>query len=115
VAPTVWVVRSTVAANADFSAILRWTLENFGSPQTAAYTQTLIAAISNLSAGPEVFGSKLRTELGGDIYTLHVARQGRAGRHFLVFRASNAKGQKVVEILRILHDSMDLQRHLSLH
>lgn len=114
-AQTVWVVRSTAAANADFSAILRWTQEKFGLAQAAAYTQTLIAAMSNLNAGPEVFGSKLRVELGGDIYTLHVARKGSAGRHFLVFRASNAKGPKVIEILRILHDSMDLKRHLALH
>jgi toxin ParE1/3/4 len=39
---------------------------------------------------------------------LHVARRGRRGRHFLLYRA--AEGQ-IIEIGRILHDQMDLQRH----
>jgi toxin ParE1/3/4 len=49
-------------------------------------------------------------ELGETVATLHVARQGRKGRHLLVFRVSAS--ERVVEVLRILHDSMDLSRHL---
>ena len=50
-----------------------------------------------------------RDEIIPGIRTLHVERHGRRGRHFLVYRA--ADGQ-TVEIGRILHDRMDLQRHL---
>ncbi|NBU77128.1 MAG: type II toxin-antitoxin system RelE/ParE family toxin, partial [Planctomycetes bacterium] len=39
---------------------------------------------------------------------LHVARQGRAGRHFVVFRAAGSD----IDVLRLLHESMDLPRHL---
>jgi len=41
---------------------------------------------------------------------LHVAPQGRKGRHLMVFRTHEQGG--VIEVLRILHDSMDLARHL---
>lgn len=46
------------------------------------------------------------------MYTLHVARQGRKGRHFMVFRVGRKPGREVIEGLRLLHDSMDLQQHL---
>jgi plasmid stabilization system protein ParE len=29
-----------------------------------------------------------------------------------MFRVSTIKGQKVIDVLRLLHDSMDPQRHL---
>ena len=44
--------------------------------------------------------------------TLHVARKGRKGRHFVVFRVARDPDHDVIEVLRLLHDSMDLQRHL---
>ena len=43
------------------------------------------------------------------LYTFHVARHGRRGRHFLLYTVAPGR---IVEILRILHDNMDLQRHL---
>jgi len=46
------------------------------------------------------------------MYTLHVARHGRRGRHFVVFRVGRESDHGVIEVLRLLHDSMDLQRHL---
>ena len=44
------------------------------------------------------------------VATLHVARHGRKGRHQLVFRVDETVC--LIEILRVLHDSTDLQRHL---
>lgn len=108
-----WLVRKGPAANADFDSILRWTMHHFGKNQTRIYAKTLGAALRDLRAGPRIIGSKPCLELAEDIYTLHVARQGRAGRHFVVFRVNSAQHQ--IDILRILHDSMDLTRHLPLH
>jgi len=108
-----WSVRDTSAANADFKGIKRWTSHHFGATQAATYAQTIIESLQDLCAGPQVPGCKLRDDIGPDIYTLHVARKGRHGRHFLLFRADSAKQQ--IDILRILHDSMDLPRHLTLH
>ena len=45
--------------------------------------------------------------------TLHVARRGRTGRHLVVYRTGTpAVDPPIVEVLRLLHDSMDLSRHI---
>jgi toxin ParE1/3/4 len=108
-----WQVRKGPAANADFANILRWTMHHFGKDQTRIYAKTLGAALRDLRAGPHIIGSKPCIDVAEDIYTLHVARRGHPGRHLVVFRANSAHHQ--IDILRILHDSMDLTRHLSLH
>ena len=43
--------------------------------------------------------------------TLHVARKGRKGPHFVVFRVAPSRSEQVIDVLRLLHDSMDLPRH----
>jgi toxin ParE1/3/4 len=113
VSPKFWTVRDTAAANADFKGIMRWTSHHFGAIQAATYSQAIIESLKDLCAGPQIVGCKLRDDVGPNIYTLHVARKGRHGRHFLLFRADSSKHQ--IDILRILHDAMDLQRHLTLH
>ncbi len=110
-AGTVWTVRLTASAAADFRQILGWTAENFGTAQAGTYADTLSAALQALSAGPATIGVKARPEIGADIRTLHVARQGRKGRHFVLFRVTSVDGQDVIDVLRLLHDSMDLKRH----
>ena len=104
-----WRVRLTRQAESDFLEISRWTAENFGALQTEFYAETVTLAIEALRGGPEVVGTKARDEIARGVRTLHVARHGRKGRHFVVFRA--AEGQ-IVEVLRLLHDSMDLARHV---
>jgi len=107
-----WTVRLATAAEADFHQILRWTMDNFGSVQTQIYADTLSSALKELSAGPAIIGAKERGEIGTHLWTLHVARKGRKGRHFVMFRVGSFQGRKVIDVLRLLHDSMDLERHL---
>lgn len=107
-----WLVRLANAAEADFKQILRWTVEQFGSVQARRYAHVVTSALTDLSAGPELIGVRQRDDLGSGIYTLHVARKGNRGRHFVVFRLQAANGQKCIDVLRILHDSMDLEQHL---
>ena len=59
--------------------------------------------------GPEILGAKLRDDIAEGIHTLHVARQGKKGRHFVVFSVSEGH---IINLLRLLHDSMDLAKHL---
>lgn len=106
-----WPVRLSEPAESDFFAILRWTTERFGKRQARIYATTLRAALKVLVDGPGVLGSIARSELGPNILTLHVARNRRKGRHFIVYRAH--EGDQQIEVLRILHDSMDLARHIS--
>ena len=107
-----WTVRLSAAAEADYQKILRWTVENFGTAQARHYTDTLSSAMKALSAGPAIIGAKGRPEIGNNIRTFHVARNGRKGRHFVMFRVGNIRGRDVIDVLRLLHDSMDLERHL---
>lgn len=108
----VWTVRLAAIAEADYQQILRWTVKNFGSAQARIYAKTLSSALTALIAGPEITGAKLRDDIGRNIRTLHVARNGHKGRHFVMFRVSTAQGQRVIDVLRLLHDSMGPQRHL---
>jgi toxin ParE1/3/4 len=104
-----WRIRVGAEAELDFANILKWTTENFGTRQSRAYRETLVQAISELGSGPDVPGSRVRDEIGRGLRTLHVARHGRRGRHLLLYRAVAGP---TIEIARILHDSMDLQRRL---
>ena len=105
-----WTVRLTDQAAQDVEDILAWTFQQFGSQQLEIYTDAINDALEVLNEVPTAVGVRWHPELGEAMATLHVARQGRKGRHLLVFRVSAP--ESVVEVLRILHDSMDLSRHL---
>jgi toxin ParE1/3/4 len=104
-----WRVRLGAAAEVDFANILKWTVENFGARQSRAYRDALVEAIGELAGGPDVAGSRGRDEIMAGLRTLHVARRGRHGRHFLMYRAAP---NRTIEIVRILHDRMDLQSNV---
>ena len=105
-----WHVQLAQQAELDLFEVSKWTAQNFGAQQAEYYAETVSLAIDALNHGPEILGSKDRDEIGPGIRTLHVARNGRKGRHFVVFRVS---GEDVLDVLRLLHDSMDLARHLT--
>jgi toxin ParE1/3/4 len=104
-----WRVRLGAAAEVDFANILKWTTENFGQRQARVYRDILVQAIGELANDPEVAGSKARDEIAPGLRTLHVARRGRRGSHFLMYRVAP---ESTIEIVRILHDRMDLRRHI---
>lgn len=106
-----WTVRLTAAAEADFEHVIRWTSEKFGDTQALIYAETITTALTALAEGPAISGTKSRGEILKGLCSLHVARQGRKGRHFIMFRLAPRASGNVIEVLRILHDSMDLTRH----
>jgi toxin ParE1/3/4 len=73
----VWQVRLAGQAEQDLLDITLWTAENFGPMQAEHYAETIALAIEALHDGPEIWGAKVRDEIGIGIRTLHVARQGR--------------------------------------
>lgn len=107
-----WSVRLTATAEADFEAIISWTREQFGDLQALSYAETLTLAMGALIEGLGLPGVKARTEIGKQLFTLHVSRKGRRGRHFILFRADPDPNRRLIDVLRILHDSMDLERHV---
>ena len=96
-------------AEKDFARILKYTRDTFGERQVEAYRATLLEALAALTAGPDVPGSTARDDILAGLRTLHVARQGRRGRHFVMYRAGQGH---VIEVVRIVHDAMDLARHV---
>jgi toxin ParE1/3/4 len=104
-----WTVRLTATAEADFQNIIAWRLEEFGDRRADIYADILTSAITALLEGPTIVGAHERREIGKGLCTLHVTRGSRKGRHFVLFRVGSAARQ--IEILRLLHDAMDLKQH----
>lgn len=105
-----WRVRLTQQAESDLLGISRWTAENFGARQAEYYAETVMLAVEALNDGPEILGTKAWDEIAHGVRALHVARHGRKGRHFVAFRAAEGR---IIEVLRLLHDSMELARHMT--
>lgn len=104
-----WRIRLGAEAEMDFARILEYTRDTFGQRQFDVYRATLLEAIAALEAGPDVLGSIAREEILPKLRTLHIARRGRRGRHFIMYRAASGE---VIEVVRILYDGMDLARHI---
>lgn len=108
----VWTVRLTATAEADFRKIVHWSAREFGERQARNYALTLSQALEALADGPAIVGARHREDIGRGLLSLHVARGGRKGRHFVIFRARREGDGRTIEVLRILHDAMDLPRHV---
>jgi len=106
---TRWKVRVGVEAEKDFVRILKYTADTFGERQASIYKAKLTDAIAALESGPDAPGSVSRDEILPNLRCLHVARHRREGRHFIIYRATTGQ---VIEVVRILHDAMDLARHI---
>jgi toxin ParE1/3/4 len=105
-----WTVRLSDAAEADYDDILRWTARRFGARQAAAYGGLLAASLARLERGPTVTRVRQRDEIGAGLCMLHV---GHRGRHNILFRIGS-EPDRTIDVLRILHDAMDLARHVPL-
>src|SRR5438067_681627 len=108
-----WEVELSSAAEADLRDIVRWTVRQFGAVQATAYGQLLRDALNALEAGPDIIGARQREEIGAGYRTLHIARNRRRARHFILFRVAGPADERVIRVVRILHDAMDPARHLS--
>jgi toxin ParE1/3/4 len=107
----VWTVRLTDSAESDFRRIVQWTSGQFGPAQARRYAKTLSSALQELADDPLLHDVRKRDDILPGLMTLHVARNRRKGRHFILFRVF-AEDAQIIDILRILHDAMDLPQHL---
>lgn len=107
-----WEIRLADTAKADLRGIVGWTARHFGDQRAKAYSEMISSALRSLKAGPDTIGVRSRSELGEDVFILPIARPGKRGRHLILFRAVSGHGTKSLQILRVLHDAMDLPRHL---
>jgi toxin ParE1/3/4 len=108
VAPRKWRVRLSEDAERDFREAIRWTNARFGASQVRRYTATLHAAINALKNGPTPIDGRSREDIAPGLRVLHAARQGHRARHFILYRVV---GEQTIEVVRMLHDAMDLRTH----
>jgi len=105
-------------AEQDILSILAWTHQQFGEQTRVRYEALLVQAILDVAGDPGRSGVTRRDEICEKAFTYHLwhSRQNvdksagriRKPRHLLLFRVA----EEGVEIGRVLHDSMDLERHL---
>lgn len=108
-----WPVLLSEAAQADLRNILRWSADRFGEAQARRYANIISEALEALTEGPRTPGSRTRDEIGKGLMTLHIARGGRRGRNFILYRTGSISGTPTIQVLRLLHDAMDLPRHIA--
>lgn len=111
-------LRLTEAAETDIVEILAWSQAEFGEAARRRYERLITAALLDVMAEPHRPGSLPRPELGECVRSWHLrssrerARDGdqivQRPRHFLIYRPSAT----VIVIGRVLHDAMELERHL---
>ena len=106
---TGWTVRLSTEAEHDFLHILDYTIETYGERQSDLYKTLIQESLSALSSGPDVPGNMMRDDIRLGLRSIHISRPGRRGRHFIVYRAVQ---DNLIVVLRILHDAMDLPRHI---
>ena len=94
-----------------------WSQERFGDRAAKRYRDLLKQALGDIAADPERPGSKQRPDLARGVRSYHLSRDRARGdlgvvgtpRHFLVYRR---RGEAGIDVVRVLHDASDLERHL---
>ena len=107
-------LRLSALARADIVDILSWTGQRFGNQVLTRYEKLLSTSLRDLGADPVRLGSISRPELGDGVRSYHL-RHSRdrfdiaRPRHLILYRIVD---KPVVEIGRVLHDAMELERHI---
>ena len=92
-------------------------MREFGIAVAQGYKTLIFQALRDVASDPDRLGSRVRQELGEPLLTYHLRfsrgqvpyeRQIRRPRHYFLYRIKD----DVVEILRLIHDAQDLERHL---
>ena len=112
--------RLTQAAEANIVEILRWSQAQFGDTARRRYERLIVAGLTDIAADPGRAGSIARPELGAEVRSWHLRGSRERGRgpdgvvqrprHFIIYRALDPG---LIAIGRVLHDAMELERHLA--
>jgi toxin ParE1/3/4 len=96
----------SLRARQDIADVLRYTRDRWGKAQARQYRDLINAALNAVAADPGC-GKARGTRPG--VLSHHIKQSGREARHVVFYRVRDSG---VVEIIRLLHDSMDFDRHL---
>ena len=89
-------------AKEDLLEIYLYTLETWGEDQLPTYQNLMETAMQRIARNPFTPGSKALEEISQGCRTF------RCGKHTLIYRVQSSQ----VAIARILHESMDVSRHI---
>lgn len=106
------IIRHAAAADSDLRSILEWTFVSFGRSAIERYIRLIHQALVDLAEDSDRPGSQHAAD---DIFIYHLRHSRMRGRvphvhrprHFILFRTTQAH----LEILRYLHDAMNLEQH----
>jgi toxin ParE1/3/4 len=111
-------IRLSADAVADIERLLARSAAAFGPQARERYERLLAAALEDIAADPERAASKARDDLRPGLRSYHLAfarKQARGRgrtvarpRHFVLYRIAGVR----VDIVRVLHDAMDLAEHV---
>lgn len=93
-------------ARRDVAEVLRYTRDRWGKAQAREYRDLINAALKAIIVNPGR-GKAQSTRPG--VLSYHIKQPGRHARHIVFYRV---RSSGVLEIIRLLHDSMDFDRHL---
>lgn len=108
--------RLTHAAQSDIASILAWSHDQYIAQARQRYEALIAAAVGDAATRHDDVGPTLRPELGDGVFSWHLARSRARSlggpvhrpRHFLICRREG----DVLVVGRVLHDAMELRRHL---
>ena len=111
-------VRISPQACTDIADTLRFTQVRLGESVRNRYQDLLQTTIHSIAEQPTLLGSKMRDELSPGLRSLHLSfnvlpmTDGRviSPRHIVFYRTGT---DQIVEILRVLHDAMEVTQHLN--
>jgi toxin ParE1/3/4 len=106
----------TAAARRDIAAILRHSTRTFGSVQRQIYSDLIQQTLHRIADEPLGIGSKSCEALRAGLRSLRIARianRQSAAAHVVYYSASQVGGIWSVTVVRILHDRMDPERHIT--
>ena len=89
------------AARADLKSIWRYTAKTWDTEQAELYTRQIIMACEKIAADPDKGRSCDNLRLGYRKFAVNL--------HMIFYRMQS---NQIVEVVRILHQSMDFNQHL---
>ena len=112
------IYRVAATARADMTDVLRNSKAKFGPAARRRYLALIRAAFESIAAQPKRVGSYSRDELAPGLRSFHLRHARGQSRHdrvnrprHIVFYRTGADGR--IEIVRLLHEAMELGQHLS--
>jgi toxin ParE1/3/4 len=102
-------LRFSKEAVKDIEQVLAYTGTRFGAHKHLEYKELIRLALEEIAVDPIGWPAKNRVEVHPDVWTFHIAKSGKKARHLFLYRVVD---EDFVDISRLLHDSMDLRRHL---